>query len=145
MRSKLFVCVLLLASVAYAKEPKTYQRGKLLQMDSVDCGMIEKDSQSVAGEMLGADSASKNTHQLLCHEYVLQTDKVIYRIRPRDEKHPVLLPVGEKVKFRMQKDKMLVRSEDVDSKERAYLVVSVTPRSDSSTAEASTPRLNHLQ
>jgi len=145
MRSRLFLCALLLSSLAFAKEPKAYQSGKLLQMDSVDCGMVEKDGQSLAGEMLGTDSGNKKTHQLMCQEYVLQTDKVIYRIRPRDEKHLVLLPLGEKVQFRIQKDKMLVRREDLDSKERAYLVVSMTPRTDSSTAEASTPRLNHLQ
>jgi hypothetical protein len=55
---------------------------------------------------------------------------VIYRIRPRDEKHPVLLPVGQKAQFRIQKDKMLLQVEDGDSKEREYSVVSMTPRQD---------------
>jgi hypothetical protein len=138
MRSKLALCVVLgLASAAYAKEPKHYQSGKLLQMDSVRCGTAEKDAKSLAGEMLGADSGSKKTQEVLCQEYVLQADKVIYRIRPRDEKHPVLLPVGEQAQFRMQKDKMLLSVEDLDGKEREYLVVSMTPRSDSSTADAS--------
>ena len=144
MRLKLLLCVLALATVAYAKEPRAYQTGKLLQMDSVACGVDEKDGKSLAGEMLGTDSGHKKTHELLCQEYVLQTDKVIYRIRPRDEKHPVLLPVGEQAQFRMQKDKMLLRVEDLDDKEREYIVVSMTPRSDS-TADATTPRVNHLQ
>lgn len=48
--------------------------------------------------------------------YVLQSEKVIYRIRPRDEKHPVLLPVGEQAQFRMQKDKMILRVEDLHDK-----------------------------
>ena len=95
--------------------------------------------------MLGTDSGHKKTHELLCQEYVLQAERVIYRIRPRDEKHPVLLPVGEKAQFRLVKDKMLLRVEDLDSKEREYIVVSMTPRADSGTAEASTSRLNHLQ
>jgi hypothetical protein len=145
MRAKLFLCVLVLASVAYGKEPKTYQSGKLLQMDSVACGVDEKDGKSLAGEMLGTDSGHKKTHELLCQEYVLQAEKVIYRIRPRDEKHPVLLPVGEKAQFRLQKDKMLLRVEDLDDKEREYVVVSMTPRADSSTAEVTAPHLNHLQ
>jgi len=81
----------------------------------------------------------------LCQEYVLQADRVIYRIRPRDEKHPVLLPVGEQAQFRLQKDKMLLRVEDLDGKEREYIVVSMTPRSDSSTADAIPFRPNHLQ
>ena len=146
MRSKLMLCVVLgMASAAYAKDPKPYQTGKLLQMDSVQCGMAEKDGKSFAGEMLGTDSGSKKTHELLCQEYVVQAERVIYRIRPRDEKHPVLLPVGEQAQFRLQKDKMLLRVEDLDSKEREYIVVSMTPRSDSSTAEAASSRPNHLQ
>jgi hypothetical protein len=145
MRCKPFLCVLLFASVAHARGPKVYQTGKLLQMDSVACGVDERDGKSFAGEMLGTDSGHKKTHELLCQEYVLETDKVIYRIRPRDEKHPVLLSVGERAQFRLVKDKMLLRVEDLDSKEREYTVVSMTPRADATAAEASTPRLNHLQ
>ena len=146
MRSKWMLCAVLgMASAAYAKEPRTYQTGKLLQMDSVQCGMAEKDAKSFAGEMLGTDSGSKKTQEVLCQEYVLQAERVIYRIRPRDEKHPVLLPVGERAQFRLQKDKMLLRMEDLDGKEREYIVVSMTPRADSSTADASPSRVNHLQ
>ena len=146
MRSKLIFCIALgLASAAYAKEPKPYQTGKLLQMDSVQCGMAEMEGKSFAGEMLGTDSGSKKTHELLCQEYILQSDKTIYRIRPRDEKHPVLLPVGDQAQFRLEKDKMLLRVEDLDNKEREYIVVSMTPRSDSSTADATPAHANHLQ
>jgi len=146
MRSMWIFCVALgLASAAYAKEPKPYQTGKLLQMDSVQCGMSEKDGKSFAGEMLGTDSGSKKTHELLCQEYVLQSDKTIYRIRPRDEKHPVLLPVGEQAQFRLEKDKMVLRVEDLDNKDREYIVLSMTPRTDGSTADATPSRVNHLQ
>jgi hypothetical protein len=146
MRSNRILClVLLLATTAFAKEPKQFQRGKLLQMDSVPCGMAEKDAKSFAGEMLGTDSGSKKTQEVLCQEYVLQAEHVIYRIRPRDEKHPVLLPVGNEAQFRLEKDKMLLRMEDLDQKERDYIVVSMTPRSDASTADAAPAHLNHLQ
>lgn len=146
MRSKLILCVVLgLATVAFGKEPKPYQTGKLLQMDSVPCGTAEKQSSSIAGEMLGTDSGSKKTQQVLCQEYVLQSEKTIYHIRPRDEKHPALLPVGDQAQFRMGKDKMLLRVIDLDNKEREYTVVSMAPRSDASTADATPVRLNHLQ
>lgn len=146
MRSQsILLIVLCLAVAAYGKEPKAYQTGKLLQMDSVQCGMAEKDGKSFAGELIGTDSGSKKTHEVLCQEYLLEAEHVIYRIRPRDEKHPVLLPVGEHAQFRLQKDKMLLRVEDLDDKEREYIVVSMTPRSDSSSADAAPPRLNHLQ
>lgn len=146
MRSKfMFVLVLVLAASAYAKEPKHYQTGKLLQMDSMPCGTAEKDAKSFAGEMLGTDSGSKKTQEVLCQEYLLQSERVIYRIRPRDEKHPVLLPVGEHAQFRIEKDKMMLRVEDTDDKEREYIVVSMTPRSDASSADATPARANHLQ
>ena len=145
MRFKsLVLASILLAATAFAKEPKAYQSGKLLQMDSVQCGVDEKNGKTFAGEIIGTDSSHKKTQELLCQEYLLQTDRMIYRIRPRDAKHPVLLPVGERAQFRLDKDKMLLRVEDLDSKEREYIVVSMTPRSES-TADASPAHLNHLQ
>lgn len=146
MRSKFALCVVLgVASIAFAKDPKPYQTGKLLQMDSVTCGTAEKDAKSFSGEVLGTNSGSKKTQELLCQEYLLQSERVIYRIRPRDEKHPALLPVGERAQFRLQKDKMLLRVEDLDSKERDYIVVSMTPRSENDSADASPAHVNHLQ
>jgi len=106
--------------------------------------MAEKDAKSFAGEMLGTDSGSKKTQEVLCQEYLLESERVIYRIRPRDEKHPVLLPVGEHAQFRIERDKMLLRVEDLGSKEREYIVVSMTPRTDTNSADAA-PRINHLQ
>ena len=128
MRSKILTAMLLVAGFAYAKEPRHYESGVLLQMDSAECGLDENSGKSFAGELIGTDSAHKKTHALLCQEYILQGERVIYHIRPRDEKHPVLLPVGEKAQFRMEKDKMILRVEDGDSKEREYSVVSMTPR-----------------
>lgn len=128
MKVKIAMAVLLLASFVQAREPKVHQTGTLLQMDSAECGTDENSGKSVVGELVGTDSAHKKTHALLCQEYLLQSDTVIYRIRPRDEKHPVLLQVGEKAQFRIQKDKLLLQMEDVDNKEREYTVVSMTPR-----------------
>jgi hypothetical protein len=145
MRVKFALCVVLMATAAYAKEPKAYQSGKLLQMESVKCGEAEKDAHSLAGEMLGTDSGNKKTQELLCQEYVLQAERVIYRIRPRDEKHPVLLPVGDQAEFRLEKDRMIIRIEELDNKEHEYVVLSMTPRTDSSTADATPSRVNHLQ
>jgi len=137
MKSRIILGVVLVASVAYAKDVKPRQSGKLLQMESVACGVDENSGKSLAGELIGTDSAHKKTHELLCQEYVLQTERVIYRIRPRDEKHPVLLPVGEQAQFRMQKDKMILRVEGLDDKDREYTVVSMTPREDSTPEKAS--------
>jgi hypothetical protein len=139
MRSTLITAILLV-SLCYAKEPKHYQTGTLLQMDSVACGVDEKDGKSFAGEMLGTDSGHKKSRELLCQEYLLQTEHVIYRIRPKDDKHPVLLPVGARAQFRIQKDKMLLQVEDLDEKEREYNVVSMTPRDSGKSTESASSK-----
>ena len=140
MKTKTLMIALLFACFAQAKEPKVRQSGTLLQMDSAECGVDENSGKSVIGELVGTDSAHKKTHALLCQEYLMQSDSVIYRIRPRDEKHPVLLSVGQKAQFRIQKDKMLLQVEDGDSKEREYSVVSMTPRQAAKSAENTSPK-----
>jgi hypothetical protein len=119
-----------LATAVQAKEPPAYEKAVLLKMDSSACGYSEKDGKTIAGEIFGTDGQHKNTKQVLCQEYVLQTDRVTYRIQPKDDKHPVLLPVGETAQFRIHKDKMLLRVPEADGKEREYLVLSMTPRAD---------------
>ena len=113
-----------------AKDGPAYEKGVLIQMDSSSCGYAERDGKTIAGEIFGTDGQHKNTKVVLCQEYVLQTDRVTYRIRPKDDKHPVLLPVGENAQFRIHKDKLLLRVPEADGKEREYFVLSMTPRSD---------------
>jgi hypothetical protein len=137
MRTRILMIAVLLVSVAQAKEPKVHQSGTLLQMDSAECGVDENSGKSFVGEVVGTDSAHKKTHALLCQEYLLQSDSVIYRIRPVDDKHPVLLPVGQTAQFRIHKDKMLLQVEDADAKEREYSVVSMTPRAERKSADNS--------
>jgi hypothetical protein len=105
-------------------------------MDSVECGTDQKSAKSLTGEIIGTDSAHQKMHTLLCQEYLLQTDRIIYRIRPKDDKHPALLPVGEKAQFHIEKDHMKLRVEDLDDKEREYVVVSMTPRAEVQAAES---------
>jgi len=130
--SSLVLASILLAATVYAKEPKAYLDGKLLQMDSVQCGTAE-------------NTKKGKTHELLCQEYLIGTDQVVYQVRPKDDKHPVLLPIGQNAQFRLEKTKMLLRMEGLDNKEHEYVVVSVKPRSDSAAADASPVRVNHLQ
>jgi hypothetical protein len=46
-----------------------------------------------------------------------------YHIRPLDKKHPTVLPVGHEAVFRIHKDRMFLRVEDLDQKVREYQVV----------------------
>jgi hypothetical protein len=135
MRTGLIVAgLVVLTSVAYAREPKHNQTGTLLRMNAVACGTAEKDAKSLTGQLLGTDSGSKRLEQVLCQEYELQTETVLYSIRPREEKHPVLLPIGNRAQFRLEKDTMVLRVEDLDNKDRKYTVVSMEPRVDNAAA-----------
>jgi hypothetical protein len=122
--------VLLASPSLFAKDPPSYDKGVLLSMDSTMCGTAEKGGKSLTGELIGTDSSHKKTQEVLCQEYVLQGARLTYRIRPKDEKHPVLLPVGDTVQFRIQKDKLYLRNPEGDSKEREYIVVSMQMRPD---------------
>jgi len=134
MRLKCLLVVGLLATLAYAKGPKHYQSGKLVKMQSVKCGTDAKDAKSLAGEMLGTDSSHMKTHELLCQEYMLATSTVTYTIRPKEEKHPAVLPIGNLAQFRLDKDKLLLRVEDYDDKEREYEVIAMTPNDEAAAA-----------
>jgi hypothetical protein len=127
--------IILLAALAGVIWPvqakgKSYEKGVLLQMESSRCGYAEKGSKTIAGEILGTDGEHKNTKEMLCPEHVLQADRVIYRIRPKDDKHPTLLPIGETAEFRIEKDRLILRVPEANDKEREYAVVSMTPRAD---------------
>jgi hypothetical protein len=137
MQTRWMLCALLCAATAaYAHQPQPYQTGKLLQMNSVHCGTSQKSDTSALGEIIGTDDRKTKSEDVLCQEYVLQTDSVVYHIRPRDDKHPELLPVGSVAQFRIQKDKLLLRVESLDDKDHQYVVVSMTPRTDNTTADA---------
>ncbi len=123
------------ATVASAKE-HDYQKGVLVRMDSSSCGSQEKDGKTVAGEIFGTDGQHKKTQELLCQEYILQAEHIVYRIRPKDDKHPVLLPIGETAQFRINKDKLILRVPELNDKEREYIVVSMTPREKETPAQS---------
>jgi hypothetical protein len=119
--------VLILASVAFAGDLTPYQTGKLLPSDSENCPSQNKSSETS------------------CQQYVLESDSVVFHIRPKNAKHAVVLPVGERAQFRIDKGVILLHMDGVDNKERRYVVVSISPRAESNTADAGPRHLNHLQ
>ena len=114
--------IIFIAALACAQEPKAYQEAELVRMESVPCG------------------------SRVCQEYILQTDRTVYRVRPKNEKNSELLPVGERAQFRLSKNKFLLRLQGAteEGREREYIVTSVTARGESS-ADATPIHLNHLQ
>ena len=134
MKSFVFVSMLLLGSIAVAGE-KSYETGSLKEMTSVECGFEQKNGTSFVGDLIGTDNSHSKARKTFCQEYVLETSRAIYHIRPREEKHPALLPVGQTAQFRMKKDRMVLRVPEGDNKERDYDVVSMSPvQSNSATA-----------
>src|ERR1043165_2766286 len=127
MKTAVFCGILLVSLAAVAKDGPSYQSGKLKEMSSVECGFEQKSAKGLMGELVGTDNSHSKTKKTFCQEYVLETDHVVYRIRPREEKHPALLPVGEKALFRMKKDLMVLKVPEGDDKEREYDVVSMLP------------------
>ena len=130
MKNSLIFAAIVVASCSVQAKEKSYEKGVLLQMESSPCGYAEKGSKTFVGEILGTDGEHKNTKEMLCPEYVLQGARVIYRIRPKDDKHPTLLPIGETAEFRIEKDKLILRVPEANDKEREYSVVSMTSRGD---------------
>jgi hypothetical protein len=130
MKKILMMAVLLAVVLPVQAKEKSYEKGVLLQMESAPCGSAEKGGKTFLGEVLGTDGEHKNTQQLLCPEYMLQADRVIYRIRPKDDKHPALLRIGETAEFRIKNDKLILRIPETNDKERDYSVVSIIPRTD---------------
>jgi hypothetical protein len=126
------IFALLLAPLALGKDAPTYEKGKLLSMQSVSCGYSQNSGKSVASEIIGTDSGHSKTQEVLCQEYVVQTDRLVYHIRPKDAKHPEILPVGDTVDLRIQKDKMYLRADD---KEHEYDVISIEMRDDLNTVK----------
>jgi len=137
MKVRILIAILIAVCAAQARDKPSYQKGVLVQMESSSCGYDQKGGKTFKGEILGTDGENKKTHEVLCQEYVLQTDRIIYRIRPKDEKHPILLPLGETAEFRIHKDTLILRVPEADGREREYFVVSMTPRADSAENKAS--------
>jgi hypothetical protein len=134
MKTKMVLAVLLLASMAQAQEPKKYHTGQLLQMESLQCTVFENASHET-------DAADKT----LCQEYVLQGDDVLFHLRAKDAKHPVLLPVGKGVDYRVEEDRFYLHLTGTDKKEHEYLVLSMEPREKATPAVQTAMKINHLQ
>jgi hypothetical protein len=130
MKLKLFIAVLMVACVAEAKSPQFYQKGTLVKMDSAECGIDLRGAEGIGGVLGVDDSQHTKTRQMLCQEYLLRGDTLEYKIRPKEEKHPALLPIGQHAEFRIEKDHMHLRVPEMDNREREFIVVAVAQRTD---------------
>lgn len=104
------------------------KKGVLAKMDAVQCGTSERGINGLGGLLASVGVQRMKSFERLCPEYQLLTEEVEYRIRPMDEKHPDVLPVGHDGLFRITKDKMQLQVVDFDGVTRDYQVVSMRTR-----------------
>lgn len=130
-----FRVLLLLAAAAattlpaYAgKKKKEQPRALLERMEAVPCGAKQRGLAGLGSIWASVGVTHINSDEKLCPQYVLRTDDMDYEIRPLDKKHPVVLPVGHEVIYKIKKDRMTVKVLDSDDrKTRTYQVVAMIP------------------
>jgi hypothetical protein len=100
------------------KKLRFAETGKLVEMQDVPCGTRQKGLAGLGSIFASVGVTDVNAKDKLCQEYVLRTADEEYRIRPVDEKHPGLLPVGAESEFRINKDRILLSVPEGDGKVR---------------------------
>lgn len=132
MNSKLALAALLLASLAQAQDTKKYHSGQLVQMESLECTVFE-------------NPTANASDSVVCQEYVLRGDDVLFHLRAKDVKHTVLLPIGRDVAYRIEEDRFYLRMGAGDKKEHEYRVVAMEPREKNEPSIQTALKVNHLQ
>jgi hypothetical protein len=130
----LFVLIgltLAVAALTFAGDKKdehpASETGTLMEMAAVPCGSTERGVTGFGSLLATAGLEHVNATDKLCQEYVLRGGFIQYRLRPVDEKHPVLLPVGEKAHFYIKGDRILLTVAGGDDRQREYRVVGMKP------------------
>jgi Flp pilus assembly protein TadD len=115
------------SSFSQNKSQPFNETGTLMEMEAVPCGIQERGFTGIGGLLVTAGLEHVNSNDKLCQEYVLRTAYIQYRIRPVNEKEPVLLPVGEKAHFHLKGDHIVLSMPEGDDKVREYKVVGMKP------------------
>jgi hypothetical protein len=119
------IVIVMCTALLNAKNASRNRTGILLRMESVPCGIVEPGIFSKA--MLGAPVPAPVQDDRLCQEYVLRSEGLYYRIRSRDRKHAVLLPIVEQAQFHLHRDRLLLQVEDPESKSYEFSVLAIVP------------------
>lgn len=114
-------------TVAGGKKKDVPERAMLEKMEAVPCGAKEKGLTGLGTVWASAGITHVNSDEKLCPQYVVLSDEMEYHVRPTDTKHPVVLPVGKEIEFRIKKDRMFLKVVDKDGKPQPYQVVAMKP------------------
>lgn len=130
VKTSLILAIVLIAAVpasAGGKKKNPPERAMLEKMEAVPCGAKEKGVTGLRTVWASAGITHVNSDEKLCPQYMVVSDDMEYHIRPTDTKHPVILPVGHEITFKIKKDHMILRVADGDQKSMTYAVVAMTP------------------
>jgi hypothetical protein len=130
VKSFLILSLVLAAAVPVSgagKKKKQPDRAMLEKMEAVPCGAKQKGLTGLGSIWASAGITHVNSDEKLCPQYLLRADDMEYEVRPKDLKHPVVLPVGQEVVFKIKKDRLFLKVSDGDQKMRAYQVVAMKP------------------
>jgi len=123
----LMLAVTIAVPLSAVRKKKPADRAMLEKMESVPCGAKQRGVSGV-GALFGSVGVTHvNSNEKLCPQYLVRSDEMEYQIRPTDKGHPVVLPVGHEIEFKIKKDRMFLRVPDGDQKMRAYQVVAMEP------------------
>jgi hypothetical protein len=129
VRAALIAGLLLLGAIPAnaGGDKKKPERAMLEKMESVPCGAKEKGVTGLGTPWGSAGITHVNNDEKLCPQYMVITDDMEYHIRPTDTKHPVVLPVGHEIVFKIKKDRMILKVADGNQKSMTYVVVAMKP------------------
>jgi hypothetical protein len=129
VRASLIAGLLLLGAIPAnaGGDKKKPERAMLEKMESVPCGAKEKGVTGLGTPWGSAGITHVNNDEKLCPQYMVMTDDMEYHIRPTDTKHPVVLPVGHEIVFKIKKDRMILKVADGNQKSMTYVVVAMKP------------------
>jgi hypothetical protein len=142
-KSALVLTIILLAAIplsAGGNKKKDPERAMLERMEAVPCGAKEKGVTGLGTVWASAGITHVNSDEKLCPQYEVVTDDMEYHIRPTDTKHPIVLPVGKEIVFKIKKDRMYLRVADGDQKMLTYAVVAEKPANSDADAQNSAPK-----
>jgi hypothetical protein len=123
----LLLALILAVPLSAHDKKKGAERGVLEKMEAVPCGAKQTGLAGLGTLWASAGITHVNSNEKLCPQYLLRTDDMEYQIRPRDLKHPRILPVGQEGEFKINKDVMQMRIPEGDRKTRSYQVVAMKP------------------
>jgi hypothetical protein len=122
---------LLIAPTGASAKKKSPERAMLEKMEAVPCGANQKGLAGLGSFWASVGITDVHSNEKMCPQYLLRTDDMDYKVRPMNMKHPLVLPVGHEVVYKISKDRMYIRVPDGDDKSvkkmQAYEVVAAEP------------------